>query len=122
MNLFTYGTLTDPDFVARLLGHPVQMTDAMARGYVRLQPNFYMIFEHEGSSTKGKLIADLKEEDIAIIDRYEGNGFGYYDRRTIWIEADGVECHLHGDPRTAEAYVGGPHMRWFYENWLNSHN
>lgn len=113
MNVFAYGTLKNQGFVERMLGHEVEMQSGFLSNYVRLKPNFYMIFPHEGRSVKGVIIYDLSEEDIARFDRYEGNGFGYYDRMPVMVEPVGgpgrVDC---------QAYVGGPNMTWFYDAWI----
>lgn len=112
--IFAYGTLADKEFVERMLGHEVQFTTAFLDDYVRLEPNFFMVFPHEGSTVKGVLITGLSDKDIERFDRYEGNGFGYYERTPVLVRQAGG-AHL-----DAESYVGGPHMQWFYQSWIEN--
>lgn len=114
-SVFTYGTLMDLCFVERMLGHPVKALPATLNHYVKLEPSFYMIFPHWEGSVEGLLIHGLSNDDVARFDRYEGNGYGYYDRQSVWVTTKGAPY-----PVKTEAYVGGDHMSWFYKNWLEA--
>ena len=110
-SIFAYGTLMDQPFVERMLGHAVEMKTALLDNYVRLEPSYYMIFPHDKHWVNGVVITGLTPDDVAKFDRYEGNDFGYYDRQPVTILTSTGEVK-------AEAYVGGPHMQWFYREWL----
>jgi gamma-glutamylcyclotransferase (GGCT)/AIG2-like uncharacterized protein YtfP len=87
MNVFCYGTLMNRTTLEAVLRRPYegQFQDATLENHVRLEPNFYMAFEEEGSSIEGKLISDLTDIDMQRLDTYEGVSGGMYRRKMVEV-------------------------------------
>ncbi|HKL30331.1 MAG TPA: gamma-glutamylcyclotransferase family protein [Natrialbaceae archaeon] len=93
MDVFVYGTLTDPDRARAVVD------DARFRGAARLVGLHVVEGQYPtlapGGSTPGRI---LRTEHVEALDAYEGEGAGLYVRVT-------VPCD---DGSTVEAYVGDP--------------
>ena len=77
-DLFIYGTLRDRDVCEKVLGRPVLMTDfspAFAQDFAIFKVadvSYPCLLPHEGSQAHGALLSNLSDDDIAILDRFEG--------------------------------------------------
>ena len=79
--LFAYGTLRDPDVLARVLGHAV----AADRTRAAVAPDSQVVFfpgrtypalrQARGSSAPGTLIDGLGDEDLQALDALEGDEY-----------------------------------------------
>ena len=75
MNLFAYGTLMDPEIMARVSGVESRSADAVLEGYVRkaVRGEVYpAITPQKGASVEGVLYFDLTPEVVERLDRFEG--------------------------------------------------
>lgn len=99
--LFFYGTLTDPDVLARVLGRPVDPADlepGTLAGFGRvgvLGASYPVLVPAPGGSVDGLLFLRATRRDIARINRFEGPEYR-------------AEAH---DVRTAG---GGARRAWLY--------
>ncbi|MFD1647153.1 gamma-glutamylcyclotransferase family protein [Haloarchaeobius litoreus] len=96
MDVFVYGTLTDPDRVAAVLDDWSLGPDAVLRGAHRVEGRYPTLAP--GGETVGRL---LRTSDIDALDRYEGVERGLY-RRVAVPRGDGRA----GEP--VQVYVGDP--------------
>lgn len=81
--LFTYGTLLDPEFAARLLERPVTPAPARLLDFELLRVEsmpFATVFDAPGEVVDGRLYRGLRPEDWQRLDRYEGVHEGLYTR------------------------------------------
>lgn len=118
--LFFYGTLTDPDVLARVLARPVDPRDlepATLAGFGRvgvLGASYPVLVPTPGGSVDGLLLLRATRRDIARINRFEGEEYRAeaHDVRTAgggarraWLYL-GVEGALtpSGDPWALEAW------------------
>jgi len=97
MELFVYGTLTDRDRVAAVLGPDgfVVLGPARIRGFHRVDGQYPTLAP--GGSVDGRL---LRTERVEALDRYEGVAAGLYVR--VSVPADGT------DGNRMAVYVGDP--------------
>ncbi len=96
MDVFVYGTLTDRDRTAAVLG-PDGFSDlgpARLRGLRRVEGRYPTLAP--GGSVDGRL---LHTERLETLDRYEGVAAGLYTR---------VSVPVAGDEGRASVYVGDP--------------
>jgi gamma-glutamylcyclotransferase (GGCT)/AIG2-like uncharacterized protein YtfP len=94
MDVFVYGTLTDPDRVADLLDDWAFGPDAVLRGVHRVDGRYPTLVP--GGETQGRL---LRTTDLAALDAYEGVDRGLYARVSV-ARAEGEG--------SVEVYVGDP--------------
>lgn len=97
MDVFVYGTLTEPDRVAEVLDSFVFVGPATLTG-LRLVEGRYPTLA-PGGETAGRL---LRTEETAALDEYEGVGEGLYLRASVPLDAS------EGHPDRAAVYVGDP--------------
>jgi gamma-glutamylcyclotransferase (GGCT)/AIG2-like uncharacterized protein YtfP len=71
VGLFVYGTLTDPQRVQRVLGHPCETIAASLKGYERQQGKWPYVTEKEGHEVQGSVLLRLSPEDFVRLDEYE---------------------------------------------------
>ncbi|MEO2241370.1 MAG: gamma-glutamylcyclotransferase family protein [Euryarchaeota archaeon] len=84
--VFAYGTLTDPETVASVVGRvPYMVYPAVLEGYeLALEDvgnRYNTVREKEGSRVSGTLLVGLSEEELREVDRYEGYPVLYERRR-----------------------------------------
>ena len=108
MDVFVYGTLTDPDTAAAVLDTFEYRGAAELVGLRRVDGRYPTLAP--GGTTTGRL---LRTPEVAALDAYEGVDRGLYCRQSVPL-ADGtgtVECYV-GDPAALDAPVewpgGGP--------------
>lgn len=111
--LFCYGTLQVPDVVQAVLGRIPAGTPARLPGYARFRVNaagYPGIVRRPAAETPGTLYADISEEDVAILDRFEGE---LYSRRSLRVVPED------GRRLDAWAYViaAGQEQRLSSEAW-----
>ncbi len=97
--VFAYGTLTDPETVASVIGRvPYMVYPAVLKGYeLALEDvgnRYNTIREKEGSRVSGVLLVGLSDEEIREIDRYEGYP-ALYERRRERVETPLGECEAY---------------------------
>ena len=97
MDVFVYGTLTDPDRVRELLGSFVFVGAATLHGLHLVDGRYPTLVP--GGETAGRL---LRTDEIAALDAYERVGDGLYVR--VAVPLDGGDPH----PDEAAVYVGDP--------------
>ena len=89
MNLFTYGSLMYPEVWSRVMNRLHRQQRAIVRGYSRrrLPDEVYpaMIAAECDSTVEGVLYAEVTEEEIARLDRFENEGVDY-ERITVRAE------------------------------------
>lgn len=91
LNLFAYGSLTNQDFVMKLLGRQVEMIDARLYGYKKIKPSdwsYEVAVKEQGSVLEGKLLVDLTSEELEMINIWETHNLSMEDilkhRNEIW--------------------------------------
>ncbi|WP_144799733.1 gamma-glutamylcyclotransferase family protein [Halorubrum depositum] len=97
MDVFVYGTLTEPDRVAEVLDSFVFVGPATLTG-LRLVEGRYPTLA-PGGETAGRL---LRTDETTALDEYEGVGEGLYIRENVPLDAP------EGHPDRAAVYVGDP--------------
>ncbi|MFB6184682.1 MAG: gamma-glutamylcyclotransferase [Haloarculaceae archaeon] len=104
LDLFVYGTLTDPDRAADLLDTYAYRGDAVLHGLHRERGRYPTLAP--GGSASGRV---LRTDDVAALDRYERVDRGLYVRVTVpRTDAEGtVETYV-GDPAELDAPVSWP--------------
>lgn len=106
MKLFTYGSLTSRRRLEELVGRGLpDPQPGILRGYkvYHSPPMGYMLMlPADGGEIHG-LVWDLKEEDLPVLDHYEGSD----DDPPLYIRQT-VEVEVGGELVQASAYVGNP--------------
>ena len=97
MDVFVYGTLTEPERVAEVLDSFVFVGSATLTG-LRLVEGRYPTLA-PGGETAGRL---LRTEEIGALDEYERVNDGLYRRVSVPLDAPGEH------PDEAAVYVGDP--------------
>ncbi|WP_123619724.1 gamma-glutamylcyclotransferase family protein [Halorubrum sp. CSM-61] len=97
MDVFVYGTLTEPERVAEVLDSYVYVGPATLFG-LRLVEGRYPTLA-PGGETAGRL---LRTEELETLDEYECVGEGLYRRISVPLDASD------GHPEEAAVYVGDP--------------
>lgn len=94
MDVFVYGTLTDPAVATRVLGDAHEYgSDARLDGLHRVDGRYPTLAP--GGSVEGRL---LRTERVAELDAYEGVDSGLYVRVAVPREAGGAVRTYVGDP------------------------
>lgn len=123
-HLFTYGTLMLPEVSEKIFGQ-VSNEEVVLRNYRRFklfyneEELFYpALIGEEGTQTKGILFRNLTNQQLELIDEYEGNE---YERRMVQIEAENEILEVW-------CYVWKPNLHfmvkeewsidWFKQNFL----
>jgi gamma-glutamylcyclotransferase (GGCT)/AIG2-like uncharacterized protein YtfP len=103
MDVFVYGTLTNPVRVAELVDSYAFVGPARLRGLHLVEGRYPTLAP--GGEAAGRL---LRTDDIGPIDAYEGVGDGLYVRVSV-PRADGGEAAVYiGDPARLDAQVDWP--------------
>ena len=97
MDVFVYGTLTEPERVAEVLDSFVFVGSATMTGLRAVEGRFPTLAP--GDETAGRL---LRTDDVAALDGYERADDGLYVRVTVPLDAPA------GYPDEAAVYVGEP--------------
>jgi gamma-glutamylcyclotransferase (GGCT)/AIG2-like uncharacterized protein YtfP len=97
MDVFVYGTLTEPERVAEVLDSFVFVGPATLTG-LRLVEGRYPTLA-PGGQTAGRL---LRTDEVGALDEYEGVEDGLYLRENVPLDAPD------GHPDRAAVYVGDP--------------
>ena len=93
MDVFVYGTLTDPSTAGRVLDRYEYRGRATIDGVHRVDGEYPTLVP--GGACDGRL---LSTRDVEGLDRYEGVDRGLYVRRSVSVDGGGtVECYI-GDP------------------------
>ncbi len=85
-NLFVYGTLMWEETQRALLGRSPETMDALLYDYKRLKvrgESYPGIRKSPGSSVRGKLLLRLTEEELRVLDQYEGEE---YERTEVKVK------------------------------------
>ncbi|EMA61383.1 gamma-glutamylcyclotransferase family protein [Halorubrum lipolyticum] len=97
MDVFVYGTLTEPDRVAEVLDSYVYVGPATLFGLHLVEGRYPTLAP--GGETAGRL---LRTEESDALDEYEGVETGLYRRVAVPLDAPD------GHPDEAAVYVGDP--------------
>jgi len=97
MDVFVYGTLTEPERVAEVLDSYVYVGSATLSGLHLVEGQYPTLAP--GGETGGRL---LRTEELDALDEYERVGGGLYRRVSVPLEAPD------GHPDEAAVYVGDP--------------
>lgn len=97
MDVFVYGTLTEPERVAEVLGSFVFVGSATLIGLRPVEGRFPTLVP--GGETAGRL---LRTDEVAALDGYERVDDGLYVRVTVPLDAPAEY------PDEAAVYVGDP--------------
>ncbi|WP_436908352.1 gamma-glutamylcyclotransferase family protein [Halosimplex marinum] len=103
MDVFVYGTLTDPERARAVLDHFEFRGSAVLDGLHRVDAAYPTLVP--GGSVEGRI---LRTDDIAALDRYEGVDSGLYVRVSVPLSDDGADRDRSGEDATVETYVGDP--------------
>lgn len=103
MDVFVYGTLTDPDRAAAVVADYEYLGDAVLEGLHRVEGRYPTLAP--GGRVEGRL---LRTDDVEALDRYEGTERGLYVRVAV-PRADGGEVTVYvGDPEALGAPADWP--------------
>ena len=97
MDVFVYGTLTEPERVAEVLDSYVYVGPATLFGLHLVEARYPTLVP--GGETAGRL---LRTEELETLDEYEGVGEKLYRRVAVPLDAPD------GHPDEAAVYVGDP--------------
>jgi gamma-glutamylcyclotransferase (GGCT)/AIG2-like uncharacterized protein YtfP len=100
IDLFVYGTLTDPERVSTLTGKQFERVDAMLSGFERVNSplGYPFILPRPGAMVRGVLLLNIDLVSLVQLDTYEAEG-DLYRRQIVMVEV--------GDRRvSAMTYVG----------------
>lgn len=93
-NVFVYGTLMSTQVQRMVMRRAPQSVPAVLQDYKRYavqRAHFPGIVEEPQAETRGLLLKDVSKEELASLDRYEGEG-SLYERRQVQVETgDGFE-------------------------------
>jgi gamma-glutamylaminecyclotransferase len=103
MDVFVYGTLTDPERARAVLDDFEFRGSAVLDGFGRVDGEFPTLAP--GGRVEGRI---LRTDDIAALDRYEGVDSGLYVRVSVPLADGGADSDGSGEDATAETYVGDP--------------
>ncbi|WP_135364874.1 gamma-glutamylcyclotransferase family protein [Halosimplex halophilum] len=103
MDVFVYGTLTDPERARTVLDDFEFRESAVLDGLRRVEGEYPTLAP--GGSVEGRI---LRTDDIAALDRYEGVDSGLYVRVSVPLADDGADSDGSGEDATVETYVGDP--------------
>jgi len=112
--VFVYGTLLFAEVTSALGIRARRLTAATLPDYqrqtVRLSPrgNFPAIVSRAGDSVTGALLQLDSQQDLDLMDEFEGTAEGYYERRLVTVLAEQRE-------QEAFAYVCGPPLQPFLD-------
>jgi len=102
-NVFVYGTLMFREVVIALTKRDFVMKSAVLRGYKRFRVNNPKreqkgpaIVEQSDGEVKGKVLLDVDEATIRILDKFEGSS---YEKRNVSV-------FVNGEKISAVVYVG----------------
>lgn len=94
MDAFVYGTLCDPVRAREVLGHADYGPPATLVGLQRVEARYPTLAP--GGETDGRVL-ELRDGDLAALDRYEGVERGLYVRVRVPSDDGGVWTYV-GDP------------------------
>jgi gamma-glutamylcyclotransferase (GGCT)/AIG2-like uncharacterized protein YtfP len=102
MDLFVYGTLTDPQLLTTLTEKHFASQTARLLGYERVLPQrgYAYVRQHHGHSVDGVLIRDIDRDSLHRLDRYEGEG-------ELYLRIP-VVVNILATVHPCEVYVGNP--------------
>ena len=107
MDVFVYGTLTEPERVASVVDSYAFLGSAVLSGLHPVQGEYPTLAP--GGDTGGRL---LRTDDVGALDAYEGVADGLYVRVPVPIESGGSSesdpPDASGLAPTAAVYVGDP--------------
>jgi len=114
-NIFVYGTLMLPEIVFALTKKNFVMKDATLKGYKRFKVNDPnrkqkgpIIIEQKNSGVIGKILLDVDEDSIKILDKFESPS---YEKRKVFVNAGAEKIE-------AIVYVGSNFNKEFlYDAW-----
>jgi gamma-glutamylcyclotransferase (GGCT)/AIG2-like uncharacterized protein YtfP len=121
MPLFAYGTLRDPDVLARVLGHTIPVDRLRAGIALNHQVVFFprrtypALRQAPGTRAPGTLIDGLTNDDLTALDAFEGDE---YQRGQIEVSSGGASetAAVYWPSTTIEAGT-----EWRFEDWLRQH-
>jgi gamma-glutamylcyclotransferase (GGCT)/AIG2-like uncharacterized protein YtfP len=99
MDVFVYGTLTNPAQVAEVVDAYVFVGSAVLEGLHAVEGRYPTLAP--GGQVAGRL---LRTESVAALDAYEGVDAGLYVRVSVPVDAGGVP----DAPESVALYVGDP--------------
>ncbi len=92
VNLFVYGTLLFPEVVFALTGKKFKTKNAILLDYKRykifdqhISRKYPAIIESKSSVVKGKILFDIDEESLKILDFFEDKE---YEKKTVIVQSD----------------------------------
>jgi gamma-glutamylcyclotransferase (GGCT)/AIG2-like uncharacterized protein YtfP len=120
MRLFFYGTLLDGDVQSLVLGRRLTESELrpallrhVRRVYVAGHP-YPMLLPHRGGGVEGAVADRLSRDDLARIQRYEGDAYRLERHMVCLIGADGRPS---AEPVSAWLFRGAPAMRPSTREW-----
>jgi gamma-glutamylcyclotransferase (GGCT)/AIG2-like uncharacterized protein YtfP len=97
-NLFVYGTLMWEETQRALLGRSPQTVDALLYDYRRLKirrESYPGIKKSPGYSVNGKLLLGLTEEELRVLDQYEGEEYERIEVRVKTPEGEFIDAFVY---------------------------
>ncbi|MCW8851347.1 MAG: gamma-glutamylcyclotransferase [Gammaproteobacteria bacterium] len=120
MNLFTYGTLMDPDIMAQVSGAKHRSQKAVLQEHVRktvIGEVYPAIIMREGCSVEGAIYYDVSSVSFERLDKFEGS---LYLRAEVPVICDdGVSVAAETYVITASAVHQLSAEDWSYDRFLS---
>lgn len=85
-NVFCYDTLMEPEFVRELISRIPDMNDSYVKGYKKYfdgKVGYFSAVYDNKSIIEGILLTGLSDEELGILDEYEGVRYGIYKRVSV---------------------------------------
>lgn len=95
-NLFVYGSMLSPDVVRAITGENISTSDAYIKNFSRRKlkdRDYPAIIQHEGGIVIGKILHDVREELVQLIDVFEGDEYG--KKEVLAILKDDTELNAY---------------------------
>ena len=126
--LFVYGTLQIPERVAEITGRHLSGVPAQLDGYRCgrvVRADFPGIVPHATGRTFGQLLSGLGQDDLSLLDRYEGELYrrirvgvtvaDFTSSAWVYVIVPWAYDRVSNEPWSVEWYVSRhPKTRWTY--------
>lgn len=97
--LFVYGTLMQDRHIQMLLGRLVETQSGILHNYIRIAPSwsFPFVVPQAKTKTHGRVLFDLTEEEMKILDQFEDEG-NLYVRQRVQVDMESgkrISCYTY---------------------------
>lgn len=122
MNLFTYGTLMDPEIMTQVTGALFRSQKATLPHYVRKRVSgevYPGIIRQQGGTVAGIVYFNISLEALDRLDTFEGSLYVRTEAETISDNGEQVRVHTYVITGAAAPLLSDED--WSYENFIAKH-